>query len=269
MCRIAGYLGVPQPLNALLAAPPRSLRQQAKAPRELPPGVVGSDGFGVGWFVPGHALPARFRSLLPIWVDENVDTLAEHVRSSVIVASSRTASRRMPVAIANTPPFLAGSALLAHNGEIADFPHTALDALRAELSPSVRADIIGNTDSEYLAAILRERPEQTLVDRVRSMLQIVRRHVEASQTAAQLNLIIAAESELVVLRYATAAAAPSLYVKQLPNGLIAASEPMDETPGWRGLAPGQMVTATGGQAAPRVEWTDVEGGRDDRGPHAP
>ena len=74
MCRIAGYLGEVQPLGALLSAPPHSLREQAKTPRELPPGTIGSDGFGVGWFVAGQAQPARFRSLLPIWVDENIDT---------------------------------------------------------------------------------------------------------------------------------------------------------------------------------------------------
>ena len=261
MCRIAGYLGEPMPLNGLLATPPHSLREQARTPHELPPGVIGSDGFGVGWFVPGHLLPARFRSPLPIWVDENVDTLADHVRSSVIVAGSRTASRRMPVAIANTPPFLAGATLLAHNGEIADFQRTALEVLRAELSPSTRADIIGNTDSEYLAAVLRDRHEATLVDRVSAMLQIVRRCVEAENTSAQLNLIVATESELVVVRHAIAAAAPSLYVKQGPTGFIGASERMDESDGWRALESGEMVIATGGLAEPRVERVELDARR--------
>lgn len=253
MCRIAGYLGEPMPLNGLLATPPHSLREQAKRPRELPPGAIGSDGFGVGWFVPGHASPARFRSLLPIWVDENVDTLGDHVRSSTIVAGSRTASRRMPVAMANTPPFLAGSALLAHNGEIAEFQHTALEAMRAELSAATRADIIGNTDSEYLAAVLRDRQEASLVDRVVAMLEIVGRCVEAAHTSAQLNVIVATDRELVVVRHAIAAPAPSLYVNPAPSGFIAASERMDETEGWRELQPGEMVIAANDFGGRRVE----------------
>ena len=258
MCRIAGYLGEPLPLSDLLASPPHSLRDQAKLPRELPAGVIGSDGFGVGWFAAGQPQPARFRSLLPIWVDENIDTLAGHVRSSSIVASSRTASRRMPVAIANTPPFLAGSALLAHNGEIADFPSTTLDLMRSALSASTRADIIGNTDTEYLSALLRDRREPSLVDRVRAMLQVVRHCVEASQTSAQLNLIVATANELVVVRHAIDAAAPSLYVRQVANGLLAASERMDDVAGWQALQAGDVVFAANGPDAPVVEWSRLE-----------
>ena len=258
MCRIAGYLGEPLPLSALLATPPHSLRAQAKAPRELPPGALGSDGFGVGWFAVGQASPARYRSLLPIWVDENVDTLADHVRSSTIVASSRTASRRMPVAITNTPPFVAGRSLLVHNGELADFPRAALDILRSELSPEARIDILGNTDTEYLAAVLRDRREARLSDKVRATLAVVRRCVAAAQTTAQLNLIVVGEDELVAVRHAIGAPAPSLYVKQATSGLFVASEPLDEEAGWRSLEPGDMLVTSGGASTPGVEWARVE-----------
>jgi gamma-glutamyl hercynylcysteine S-oxide hydrolase len=225
-------------------------------PRELPAGVIGSDGFGVGWFAAEHPQPARYRSLLPIWVDENIDTFADHVRSSVIVACSRTASRRMPIAITNTPPFCAGSSLLAHNGEVASFASTALEVMRSELSKDARAGILGNSDTEYLAALLRDRRESSLVDRVRGMLDIVRRCVEAAQTSAQLNLIVATAQEMIVARHAIGAAAPSLYVRQAASGLIAASEPMDDAAGWQSLSPGDMVTAADPTT---VGWTRIEG----------
>jgi glutamine amidotransferase len=258
MCRIAGYLGQPLPLSALLASPPHSLRDQAKLPRELPPGVIGSDGFGVGWFAAEEPLPARYRSLLPIWVDENIDTFADHIRSSAIVASSRTASRRMPVSVANTPPFCAGSSLLAHNGEIENFPRSALELIRRELSEAARADILGNTDTEYLAALLRDRREARLVDRLIGTLDVVKRSVEAARSSAQLNLIVATAHELVVLRHSIGAAAPSLYVKHSASGLLAASEPMDDAADWRALNPGDMVIATDVAHTVTIEWTRIE-----------
>jgi gamma-glutamyl hercynylcysteine S-oxide hydrolase len=259
MCRIAGYLGEVLPLSELLAAPSRSLRDQAKQPRELPPGVIGSDGWGVGWFAAEQPLPARYRSVLPIWVDENLDTLAGHVRSATIVASSRTAAARMPVAIANTPPFVAAAALLAHNGEIVGFPSAALDWIRSGLRAETRGEIIGHSDTEYLAAVLRDRSEATLVDRVRAMLEVVTRCVDAVRTSAQLNLIVATATELVVVRHAIGAAAPSLYVRRVATGFMAASEPMDEAADWQPLAQGEIVSAANVRGQQGIEWGRIEG----------
>jgi glutamine amidotransferase len=258
MCRIAGYLGKLLPLSELLSSPPHSLRDQAKMPRELPAGMIGSDGFGVGWFAAGQPLPARYRSLLPIWVDENIDTFAAHISASAIVASSRTASRRMPIAISNTPPFTAGASLLAHNGEIAEFQGPPLERMRSELSEHARADILGNTDTEYLAAILRDRTEAVLMERVRETLRITRRCVEAARTSAQLNLIVVTADEMVVVRHAIGAAAPSLYVRAAPSGLIAASEPMDGAAGWQALDSGDVVVAARSRNAATVEWSRID-----------
>jgi glutamine amidotransferase len=221
--------------------------------------MIGSDGFGVGWFAAAQSLPARYRSILPIWIDENIDTMAAHVSSTVIVASSRTASRRMPIAITNTPPFVGGAALLAHNGEVMNFPDSALELMRGELSAPARAGILGNTDTEYLAALLRDRDEGRLVDRVKEMLQVASHCVEAARTAAQLNLIAATQNELIILRHAIDAAAPSLYVKHGASGLFGASEPLDDAPGWKALEPGDMVIATSGPEAPSVEWCRLDG----------
>lgn len=258
MCRIVGYLGEPVTLGALLVSPPHSLRQQAKSPRELPPGVIGSDGFGVGWFADGVASPARYRSVLPIWTDENVDTMAEHVRSRVIVASSRTASPRMPLALPNTPPFVAGAALLVHNGAVERFEEAALDHVRAELSSAGRAAIVGNTDSEYLTKLLSEQPSGSLFQRVVSLLGQVRRSVEVARTSAQLNLIVAEANELVAVRHALAANAPSLYVRHDARAFTAASEPLSQGPEWRALAPGDVIRVTTDARGLHVEWSRLE-----------
>jgi glutamine amidotransferase len=255
MCRITGYIGEAIPLSGLLVNPPHSLRQQAKAPRELSPGVIGSDGFGVGWFADGMSTPARYRSILPIWVDDNVDDIAEHVRSPVIVASSRTASERMPLAIPNTPPFRAGAALLVHNGEIARFQDTVLEPLRGALSPAARARVLGNTDTEYMAALLGDRHEPTLLARVLGLLGVVQGCVRSAQTWAQLNLIAAHGDEMVIVRHALGAEPPSLYARPGPRGLSAASEPMDDSREWKSLQPGDVIHVRRGSGAPSVAWS--------------
>ena len=85
---------------------------------------------------------------------------------------------------------------------------------------------------------------------MRATLAVVRRCVAAAQITAQLNLIVVGEDELVAVRYAIGAPAPSLYVKQAASGLFVASEPLDDEPG-------DMLVSSRGGSAP-VEWARVE-----------
>lgn len=242
MCRIAGYLGSLAPLSALLTTPPHGLREQARRPRELPGGIVGSDGHGVGWFAEHCAQPARIRSILPIWADENLDTMAEHVRSSSIVASSRTATRDMPVAITNTPPFQAGRALFVHNGQVADFHEKVMDGLRAAIDATTRQNILGNTDTEYLAALLHDRRDLPLEERVRSMLAVVADHVGRAGVTAQLNVIVCERDALVAVRHALGEDAPSLHVRAAREGVTVASEALDDQPSWTDVESGTVLS---------------------------
>jgi len=253
MCRIAGYLGRPIALEDVLTKPPHALRAQGLAPRELPPGMIGSDGYGVAWFAEGVREPARYRQTLPIWVDDNLDTLAPHVRSSCIVASTRTATPDMPVAITNTPPFLAGRIALAHNGSIARFHERVVESLRAALSPGARAALRGNSDTEYLAALLGEQPHETLAARVRAMLAFVGERVAEARTEAALNVIASDGDELVAVRHARGADAPTLYMAvRAPGDVLVASEPMNDDDEWTRLAEGTLLAARRGQP-PRIE----------------
>ena len=133
--------------------------------------MVGSDGFGVGWFVDGRVDPARYRNTMPVWVDENVATMGTHITASCFVASSRTATREMPVALTNTAPFVARDTLLVHNGSVDDFHRGPMDRFRAELQLETRARIFGNSDSEHLAAFLAETDHaRDLAGRMRALL---------------------------------------------------------------------------------------------------
>ena len=250
MCRIAGYLGSPIPLDELLSTPTHSLVAQARAPRDLPREEVASDGFGFGWFVDGRAEPARYRSTLPVWGDANVNTMGGHIRAGSFVASARTATRAMPVATTNTPPFVAGSTLLVHNGSIASFHHGPMDAIRAELRPETRAAISGNTDTEHLAALLTDtEPAADLAERMRALVERVGTCLRRIGAKGQLTLIAAEPTRLVAVRVGLDAAPPALAFRTDARGTFLASEPLDDGPGWSTLDERKLLVVRAGGAA--------------------
>ncbi|MGW4567411.1 class II glutamine amidotransferase, partial [Streptomyces sp. NPDC004561] len=76
MCRHLAYLGPEEPLGRILVEPAHSLFRQSWAPRRQRYGTVNADGFGVGWYAPGDAAPARYRRAGPIWADLSFADLA-------------------------------------------------------------------------------------------------------------------------------------------------------------------------------------------------
>ncbi|MDB4974044.1 MAG: ergothioneine biosynthesis protein EgtC [Myxococcaceae bacterium] len=245
MCRIAGFLGFPCSLTAVLTEPTRSLRQQGRAPRELPEGMLGSDGYGFAWLTEHGGQAARYRQTLPIWSDSNLDTLAPFLEARCFVAATRTAQDNMPVAITNTPPFCFGRTMLVHNGSIGRFHTSVLEALRARLGAETRSAVQGNTDSEYLAALLADTAGEDLEARVRGMLRFVRERVTEAGTEAQLNVIAADGAELVAAREAIDEPAPSLYYLLREGvGAFVASEPLTEDETWTRVPDGQLLRAS-------------------------
>lgn len=243
MCRIAGYLGAPTSIATVVSETPHSLRKQAREPRELPPGMLGSDGYGIAWHSGLRDAPARYRQTLPIWTDPNLDTLAPHLEAACFVASTRTADRAMPVSLTNTPPFCFGSVMFVHNGSIPDFHAKLIEPLREPLRVETRRAILGNTDSEYLAGCLADAAGATLAQRVGSMLRTVSEVVKrAGSREAQLNLIAAEANELVAVRYAIGTHAPSLYVAtRARRAVVVASEALCEDEPWTRVSEGSLL----------------------------
>src|ERR1700753_3419064 len=105
MCRPLASLGEPVTLRELLIAPPHGLAVQAWEPRRQKHGTVNADGFGVGWYVPGDPVPARYRRDRPIWGDPNLLDLARVIRSGAILAAVRSGTAGMGFAEAAAAPF--------------------------------------------------------------------------------------------------------------------------------------------------------------------
>jgi len=246
MCRIAAYLGPPVTLGALLTEPPHSLQVQGWAPRELRYAKLNADGYGFGWYAE-DGQPAVYVSPAPIWNDPNLPHLARALVSSLWVASVRSASPGNPVNHANTQPFSDNEFLFDHNGLIDNFHDQVRPRLVADLSPACLPAILGNTESEYLFAALRqslnEDPELSVEDALSDLMKKVEAWVSGNR--ALLTIVVSDGERLYAVRHALGDACPTLYYTTdddaFPNGQLVASEPLTETGVWQSIPDHQIL----------------------------
>lgn len=258
MCRIAAYFGPPRPLSDLLFNAEHSLARQARSPRELPPGTIGADGQGVAWYVDGRAKAARYRSILPLWTDQNLHSFAPAVQSCCIVASVRSATQGIPVDFVNSPPFAEGAVSFAHNGELEDFRASWQRPLRSALSAGREARIEGGTDTEVIFALVLDElgglapAAGALEGALRRAIARLGEHAAATSKSAALNLIVSDGRSLVASRVAFGREAPSLHVAHdaVGAGWIA-SEPLSRELAFRPVPKGSLVAFDTLGAAPR------------------
>ncbi|HYO35739.1 MAG TPA: ergothioneine biosynthesis protein EgtC [Geodermatophilus sp.] len=205
MCRHLAWLGRPRTLSALVLEPPSSLLVQSYAPRRQRYGTVNADGWGVGFFTPGRAQPARWRSARPLWGDPSFASVAPVVSSGCVVAAVRSATVGMPLEESAAAPFTDGRWLLSHNGRVD----------RAVLPP-VR-DAESTVDSALLAALVFDRGLDALGATVRE--------VGAADPGARLNLLAADGTRLLATTWGD-----TLSALVTPDGTALASEPWDDDP---------------------------------------
>lgn len=242
MCRFVAYLGPPVTLEALLLAPPHSLLRQSWQPRHQHQGTVNADGFGVGWYdLSRRPVPARYRTARPIWADPSFASMAGLVASSAILGAVRSATPPAPVEESGAPPFTAGLWLFAHNGAVDGFREGIGARLRRSVSERRESAITGASDAEVLLAMALDPldggagPGQALATVVGRVLGL---------TTARLNLVLVDGRRL-----AATACGASLYVLEdqglAKGGVVVASEPFDDEPGWRAVADGSLVECDG------------------------
>ena len=194
---------------------------------------------------------------------------AREVSSTTFLAHVRYATTGA-LRTANTHPFLQDGRLFAHNGVIA-----GLDRLDDKISDELRAPaaelVKGDTDSERVFALITAGirrhgdVKQGIVDAVN--------WIAANLPVYALNLILTTPTDLWALRYP---ATNPLFVLSRPAGgptgtrgldhrgrpgtirarssdlagaaaTIVATERMDDDPGWRPLAPGELLHVSSSQ----------------------
>ena len=238
MCRLAAYLGPAIRLQQLLLDPPHSLYRQSWDPKELKYARLNADGYGFGWYDDDN-VPSTYTSILPIWSDTNLPSLARSLSNSLWISQVRSATPGNPVHQLNTQPFNDDAHLFVHNGFIRDFHEQIRPGINKALSPGIAADIQGNTDSEYLFAALRQLllddEALSLPDALRQLFELITKM--ADKQPALLNFIISDGEYLYATRHGLNHESPSLYYttddELFPGGQLIASERLSENSFWQ------------------------------------
>jgi predicted glutamine amidotransferase len=247
MCRLFGLRTDPHPVSVRfwMIDARDSLERQSHR---------NADGFGLGTFDP-DGTPVVRRAPHPAWSDPDFAAAAEELRGRSFVAHVRRASAGADTE-PNTHPFEQDGRLFAHNGGVGDLP--AFDAHLAALGAS--GLVRGETDSErYFALVTTEIRAHggdvgagvvAAVDWIRAHLPFV-----------SLNAVLATPDGLWALRYpsldtlfvlerqpgraAVRVAGSHLAVASDQLGTqpftVVASERLDDDPGWRPLASGELL----------------------------
>lgn len=239
MCRLAAYLGPEVSLQTFLLDPEHSLEVQAWAPRELRYAKLNADGFGFAWYGPDDR-PVTYVSPMPIWSDVNLPGLARALSADLWVASVRSATSGFASGPANTQPFCDEELIFTHNGYLEDFNRGLRREFLGYLDDDFVAEIRGNTDSEYLFALIRQlladdedRPVESALGEAMNLLADW-----CGERAALLNLVISDGERVYAARHALNHDCPSLYYttddEHFPDGAqLVASERLTDAQFWQ------------------------------------
>jgi predicted glutamine amidotransferase len=245
MCRLFGMSAGRERAKATfwLLDAPDSLSQQSR--RE-------PDGTGLGWFDADGAPQIR-KQAIAAYEDRAFAREARAVSSSTFVAHVRFASTG-GLTLPNTHPFEQEGRIFAHNGVIGD-----LGALESQLGEDIRL-VGGDTDSErFFALITREIAAHD--GDVSAGVTSACEWVAANLPVFAINFVLASADCLWALRYPET---HELYVLEREPGtplehsselgsrvrsehgadsplVVIASERMDDDPGWRLLASGELL----------------------------
>jgi len=222
MCRHLGWLGEPRSIASLVLEPPSGLLVQSYAPRRQKHGLMNADGWGVGFYSPDvpEGAPCRWRSAAPLWGDASFASVAPALSSDCVVAAVRSASIGMPIEPSASAPFTDGRWLLSHNGLVD----------RTVLPLSSKAE--STVDSALLAALIFERGLDALGDTIVE--------VAAADPNARLNILAANGSQLRATTWGD-----TLSVLRRDDGVVLASEPYDDNPGWQEIPDRHLVVVEG------------------------
>ena len=248
MCRLFGLTASPNRVHA-------SLWLLEAADSLLEPRLRNPDGTGLGYFAPivGAVID---KETLPAYKDPSSVREAKHVSSTTFVSHIRYATTGERTT-ENTQPFVIDGMLFAHNGMLED-----LDALESHLGRDMRF-VGGETDSErYFALIAKEiRTRGSIGSGISAAVNWIAENLHVSS----LNFVLATGNELWAFRYPEThrlfvfergaggevggrdlhhvSGTMRVHVPDLRRhpSVVVASEPLDDTAGWRPLESGELV----------------------------
>jgi dimethylhistidine N-methyltransferase len=258
MCRHLAYLGDPVSIKSVILDPPHSLAEQAWAPREQRHGTMNVDGFGVGWYADGDPVPARYRQSGPMWADQALPDLARVIRTRALLCAVRSASAGTDSGLSASAPYADGKWLFSLNGALigwsiaagasylgrrrpaipgAEDASQAVIRLAEQLTATELLSLQARCDTALIWAMVQrrlkagEQPGDALAGTVAD--------IAAADGTGRFNLLLT-DGEVI----AATAAGDSLYYVRKATGVIVASEPSDDDPGWLEVPQGSVLEAT-------------------------
>jgi predicted glutamine amidotransferase len=248
MCRLFGLSAAPHRVRAsfwLLEAPDSLVAQSHGNP----------DGTGLGYF-DEEGRPVLDKEPLPAYADPVFTREAKRITSTTFVSHIRFATIGDRT-VENTHPFAMDDRVFAHNGVIQE-----LDRLEERVGAEMQL-VHGDTDSErYFALITKEI--RALGDVPAGIASAVR-WIASTLPLYSLNFVFAARDELWAFRYPDshrlyllereaggrhggrplhhASSTLGVHVPRLAEhpAVVLASEPLDDSPDWRLLRPGELT----------------------------
>ncbi|MBN7805845.1 class II glutamine amidotransferase [Agrobacterium rosae] len=224
MCRFLAYSGSPVWLDSLLIEPESSLVSQSMAAREAKT-VVNGDGCGIGWYGE-RGEPGIYRGILPAWSDRNLTSLCHQLRAGMFLAHVRSATTG-GVSMANCHPFGWGRHLFMHNGQIGGYEKVKRD-IEILIPDEVYSSRAGNSDSEAIFLIAAGMGlDRDPIDALTKTLQICMDVVDRSgvDQPIRFSAIHTDGEKLHAFRWSSDARPPTLYWRNVGQGIAVASEP--------------------------------------------
>jgi glutamine amidotransferase len=235
MCRHLAYLGRPTPLRDLVIDPPHSLLRQSWEPRRQAHGKLNADGFGVGWYAEGDPMPARYRRESPMWTDRSFPDVARVVRSGAILAAVRSATAGMAGGEAAVAPFCTGRYLFSHNGAVTGWPRS-IAQLTADLGDPELMAMEAVTDSALLWLVVHQRlaDGERMAEALGNTVRLA-----AATAGGRLNLLLTDGRSIAATTWGD-----TLCWRASADGVVVASEPYDDEPGWVNVPDRSLLVAT-------------------------
>jgi glutamine amidotransferase len=236
MCRHLAYLGPPVTLRALLTDPPYGLGRQAWAPRRQSYGTMNVDAFGAGWYADGDPVPARYRRAGPMWADPSFADVCRVTRTRALLAAVRSATEGTEPGAAAAAPYASGRWLFSHNGALYGWP-VATASLAATLPPADLLALEARCDSALMFALVVNhlRTGAGLADALAGVICALDEH----GVGGRFNFLLT-DGEVI----AATAAGDTLCYRHRDGGVVVASEPGDDEPGWTEVAQRSVLLAT-------------------------
>jgi len=245
MCRLAAYLGPDTSLNTLVLDTNHSLEKQAWQPRELREAKLNADGFGFGWYN-NDTQVARYRQTMPIWGDANLNDFCHSLHRSLWLCYVRSASPGLGTSIENTQPFDYQCWQFLHNGYINHFKESIRGKIRQLLHHETESIIHGNTDSEYLFALILHfyKLSNDMQKAIRESFHHLQKWL--GNERALLNILLSDGVQIIATSHAINGECPSLYygkdIEDFPmHSQLLVSERLNDDSRWQELKSNSLV----------------------------